>query len=163
MLSTAHILPCLPLKPWQIRVVELHKNARGQKVSSSLKTITLSDRFDTEQFSNDEETWIVPRYHALHYSSGNLRLQNRIRFECDGRIFFIGRNIWEALVRLSESDLNCPIWVDAICINQRDEGEKVRQIQQMAEVYKQAQRVWTWSALPRTENFTGCCEIVQHD
>jgi hypothetical protein len=34
-----------------------------------------------------------------------------------------------------------PIWVDAMCINQSDETEKMRQIQMMTAIYKGADRV----------------------
>lgn len=37
-----------------------------------------------------------------------------------------------------------PIWVDAVCINQNDEEEKVVQIRMMNRIYRRAQSVWVW-------------------
>jgi hypothetical protein len=130
------------LKPWQIRVLSLHKNSRGPRISGNLKTIDLVDHVHVDDSSVDGEAREAPPYHAVSYAPGDLN--NKVRFDCDGRIFFIGFNLWQALVRLADLDLPCPIWVDALCINQRDGKEKTRQIQQMAQVYKQAQRVWIW-------------------
>jgi hypothetical protein len=130
------------LKPWQIRVLSLHKKSRGPRISGNLKTIDLIDHVDVNDSSAHGEGRKSHPYHAVSYAAGDLK--NKVRFDCDGRIFFIGFNLWQALVRLADLDLSCPIWVDALCINQRDSEEKSRQIQQMAQVYKQAQRVWIW-------------------
>lgn len=37
-----------------------------------------------------------------------------------------------------------PIWIDAICINQLDEREKISQIQLMCNIYRGATKVWAW-------------------
>jgi hypothetical protein len=39
---------------------------------------------------------------------------------------------------------NRPIWIDAKCINQKDESEKRVQIKRMSDVYKRATQVWIW-------------------
>jgi hypothetical protein len=130
------------LKPWQIRVLSLHKNSHGPRISGTLQTIDLIDHVAPKDYLACSKVGGTPQYHAISYAAGDLK--NKIRFYCDERIFFIGFNLWQALVRLADLDLPCPIWVDAISINQRDPKEKARQIQQMAEVYKQAQRVWIW-------------------
>jgi hypothetical protein len=40
-----------------------------------------------------------------------------------------------------------PIWIDAVCINQNDEEEKLVQIKMMNKVYRNAQMVWVWFGL----------------
>ena len=130
------------LKPWQIRILSLKKNSRGPKVSGNLQTIDLINHVGTGDGWASGKAREAPPYHALSYAAGDLK--KKVRFSCDGRIFFIGFSLWQALVRLADLGLPCPIWVDALCINQRDSKERTRQIQQMAEVYRQAQRVWIW-------------------
>lgn len=49
-------------------------------------------------------------------------------------------NLLHALARLKYV-LNTPIWIDAMCINQSDESEKIGQIQIMTDIYKSAERV----------------------
>jgi hypothetical protein len=142
------------LKPWQIRVLSLHKNIYRPRISGNLKTIDLIDHAEVSGYGKARE---APLYHALSYAAGDVK--NKTAFKCDGRTFFIGFSLWQALVRLTDLDIPCPIWVDAICINQRDSKEKTRQIQQMAEVYKQAQRVWIWLGEARKYTLPAIKEI----
>ncbi|KAF2686590.1 hypothetical protein K458DRAFT_280689, partial [Lentithecium fluviatile CBS 122367] len=36
------------------------------------------------------------------------------------------------------------LWIDALCINQRDMAEKERQVRMMGQLYKNAERVHVW-------------------
>jgi len=56
----------------------------------------------------------------------------------------ITKNLYEALLRLRNRVIERIIWIDAICINQKDEREKEQQIQFMAKIYGQANRVVVW-------------------
>jgi hypothetical protein len=40
-----------------------------------------------------------------------------------------------------------PIWIDAVCINQGDQEEKMVQIRLMNQVYRRARKVWVWLGL----------------
>jgi hypothetical protein len=59
-------------------------------------------------------------------------------------------NLHKALSRLRHRSIARIIWVDAVCINQENEKEKEQQIQFMAKIYGQANRVVVW--LGETEN-----------
>jgi hypothetical protein len=50
-------------------------------------------------------------------------------------------NLYKALLRLRDRTFERILWVDSICINQADEQEKEHQIQSMAKIYGQANRV----------------------
>jgi hypothetical protein len=41
-------------------------------------------------------------------------------------------------------------WIDAICINQRDDGERNEQVPRMGQLYSSASQVWVWLGLPQT-------------
>lgn len=53
-------------------------------------------------------------------------------------------NLYEALLALREQHLPRALWVDAICINQRDDLEKQEQMRFMADIYGKANRVVVW-------------------
>ncbi|KAG9231528.1 heterokaryon incompatibility protein-domain-containing protein [Amylocarpus encephaloides] len=56
----------------------------------------------------------------------------------------VTRNLHAALSRLRNFSLERIIWVDAICIDQTNTKEKEQQIQIMAKIYSQANRVLVW-------------------
>jgi Heterokaryon incompatibility protein (HET) len=56
----------------------------------------------------------------------------------------IGRNLQSALLALRHKEKQRVIWVDSICINQRDLHEKNKQILLMREIYQRAEKVIIW-------------------
>jgi hypothetical protein len=58
--------------------------------------------------------------------------------------FNVTVNLHAALSRLRNGSLERVIWVDAICIDQANNKEKEDQIQSMAKIYGQANRVIVW-------------------
>jgi hypothetical protein len=86
-------------QPWQIRILFLHKNSRGPRISGRLKTIDLIGHVDTQHYSASSKVCETPPYHAVSYAAGDPK--KKFRLQCDGRIFFIGTNLWRALLRLA--------------------------------------------------------------
>lgn len=60
----------------------------------------------------------------------------------------IGRNLYEALQRIWETDSAEYIWADAVCINQEDKGECSAQVAIMGHIYAQAAAVIIWLGIP---------------
>jgi hypothetical protein len=58
--------------------------------------------------------------------------------------FDVTVSLHTALSRLRNHSMERTLWVDAICINQSEEEEKEDQIQFMAKIYGQANRVLVW-------------------
>jgi Heterokaryon incompatibility protein (HET) len=56
----------------------------------------------------------------------------------------VTENLHTALSHLRNFSLERIIWIDAICINQENTEEKEQQIQFMAKIYSQANRVLVW-------------------
>lgn len=56
----------------------------------------------------------------------------------------ITENLYEALLRFRDCSIEQIMWIDAVCINQDNEREKEQQIQFMARIYAQANRVVVW-------------------
>ncbi|KAI1080762.1 heterokaryon incompatibility protein-domain-containing protein [Whalleya microplaca] len=62
----------------------------------------------------------------------------------NGRAFAITRGLEEALRRLRGSEAERRVWIDAICINQADNGERSAQVARMRDIYRGAARVVAW-------------------
>lgn len=81
-------------------------------------------------------------YEALSYCWGGD--DNPQSIVLDNERFNITQNLWMALLRLRDSAIPRIIWVDAVCINQKDHAEKATQIQFMAAIYAKARCVIVW-------------------
>ena len=46
------------------------------------------------------------------------------------------------------ADVNSPIWIDALCINQDDAAERASQVQLMGRVFQDASCVFAWLGPP---------------
>ncbi|KAF1957119.1 ankyrin [Byssothecium circinans] len=82
------------------------------------------------------------QYDALSYVWGDPN--ETLPILIDENVFYITENLHAALLRIRDHSLERIIWVDAVCINQDDEEEKGYQIQYMARIYGQANRVIVW-------------------
>ena len=58
--------------------------------------------------------------------------------------FWVTKNLFTALLRLRDADLPRTVWIDAICINQKDLNERASQVQIMARIYAYAMSVTIW-------------------
>jgi hypothetical protein len=64
-----------------------------------------------------------PKYEALSYTWGDQLVEERILL--DGKLFEVGRNLMHALRYLQDPVMNRVLWIDAICIDQRNIPERV--------------------------------------
>lgn len=92
----------------------------------------------------------APTYTALSYTWGDQKPTKIIHL--DGKPFYIRPNLWSSLFYLSAARLRPQIkwdwiWVDAICINQKDNDEKSIQVASMGQIYANAQAVSVWLGL----------------
>ncbi|KAF1965285.1 HET-domain-containing protein, partial [Bimuria novae-zelandiae CBS 107.79] len=81
-------------------------------------------------------------YDALSYVWGNPN--ETLPIFIDGHVLHITTSLHAALLRLRDHSFERIIWVDAVYINQANEEEKEHQIQSMARIYGQANRVIVW-------------------
>jgi hypothetical protein len=54
----------------------------------------------------------------------------------------------------------CPIWIDALCINQKDIEERAAQVRLMGKIYRQARRVIIWLGEENTDGEADECFIA---
>ena len=70
---------------------------------------------------------------------------NQDRWRCAARPnFYVRCNLYSALLNFRRSDAPVLLWVDALCINQRNEDEKSAQVARMDEIYSKATNVCIW-------------------
>ncbi|TVY31751.1 Heterokaryon incompatibility protein 6,OR allele [Lachnellula subtilissima] len=94
-----------------------------------------------------------PHYIALSYTwevddSDSCAIVQQGTITCDRAELSVTSNLYAALKSLrcrgGEDCNRLPFWIDAICINQKDDAEKNQQIKIMHTIYSQADHVIAW-------------------
>jgi hypothetical protein len=81
-------------------------------------------------------------YEALSYVWGGLNTTQSILI--GEKHLDVTHNLHIALLRLRDTTFPRILWIDALCINQKDDEEKALQIQSMANIYGNAKRTIVW-------------------
>jgi hypothetical protein len=81
-------------------------------------------------------------YEALSYVWGDPN--NPPSIFINGHDLPVTKNLYLALLCLRDRFIDRILWVDALCIHQKDNKEKGQQIRLMAEIYSKASRVIIW-------------------
>ena len=98
-------------------------------------------------------------YDALSYTWGDASKTKTILV--NGCQFDATENLHAALLQLrgfKQSDdyrRNELIWIDALCINQKDDNEKSLQVQMMRDIFSEAAQVIVWLGIPEEESHLG--------
>ncbi|EPE29819.1 WW [Glarea lozoyensis ATCC 20868] len=83
-----------------------------------------------------------PDYECLSYVWG--REEGGTDIDLDQTAFRVFENCEAALRNLRQPKRVRTLWIDAICINQRDNDEKGAQVRRMEDIYRQARQVCIW-------------------
>lgn len=124
--------------------------------------VFIFDRIDGEETPNDplSRTLRITKlehaaqglstslFQALSYAWGDLSAGTQ-QVLCNGKEIRIRKSLKDALLHLrqlpcSQRHFAMPIWADALSINQVDDAEKFVQIQLMADIFRNAEKVWVW-------------------
>lgn len=83
-------------------------------------------------------------YTALSYAWGSPPAQHAIRL--NGRRFLIQKNLWKFLLQARQlgGALCHDMWIDALCIDQLNRDERLKQVQMMPRIYAGASEVLVW-------------------
>jgi hypothetical protein len=144
--------------PNDIRVLELTPDAYDQEsmiFNCNLRNINLEDRKHPPYYALSY-TWKLP---DIEEEQAPFR-PSPVHVRCDGRILNIGENLFDCLYQLEhlpDDDNNDEpdvvfVWIDAICINQADLGERNSQVAMMQEIYSKAAGTLIW--LGRQDKFS---------
>ena len=74
--------------------------------------------------------------------------------------FLVGENLELALHHLRQKDRDRKLWVDAVCINQRNEKERGHQVARMSKIFQCAKTVCVWLG-PAAEHSDDAVEFVK--
>ncbi|RSM08126.1 hypothetical protein CEP52_004837 [Fusarium oligoseptatum] len=144
--TAAQLYDYLPLPHGSqfIRVLDIPENCSETDagLTGSLRIVDLKDS---------------PRFTALSYVWGKASGKS---INCNGCDIKITDSCFEALSSLRAVLGSFTIWVDAVCINQRDNDEKSAQIPLMEEIYTWAEAVYIWLG-PSTERTKTALDYVR--
>jgi hypothetical protein len=91
----------------------------------------------------DLNSHICPSFTALSYVWG-IKAAKSDFITCNSFTVEVTQNCHSALRHLREKFGRFTIWIDAICINQGDDDEKIEQIRLMGDIYSTARTVYVW-------------------
>lgn len=92
-----------------------------------------------------------PAFEALSYAWGDSNLCQSLF--CKNSAIKITQSLFDALIHLRHPEAARTLWVDAVCIDQENNDEKIEQIPHMKDIYQRASHVVIWPGL--ADNSTG--------
>jgi hypothetical protein len=105
-----------------------------------------------------EEREEVISYEAVSYTWRFPLLEDSILV--NGKELKITHSLYVALQRLQEQEPHRVLWIDAICIDQRNKKERGHQVSHMSKIYRSADRVICWLG-PGTYKTNGLMESLK--
>ena len=99
-----------------------------------------------------------PKYECLSYAWGTDGPDRSITINDSS--LFVTATLYVALEHLRHASQERKIWIDAICINQKDIAERNSQVAIMRKIYKNATRVVVWIG-PATESSEQAMEFLE--
>jgi hypothetical protein len=121
----------LPLTPYYIRILELCPSlVHNSPIRCRLKSVRLGEN--------------TPPFEAISYAWGDQTERRQIWVESaedGGAIVRITTNCWNALRSLRLATTERTLWIDAVCIDQANDGERTAQVQIMGLIYTAAEQV----------------------
>lgn len=130
-----------PLKPDEVRLLVLNPGLPDEPIQCFLETYTVNQ---------------AKAYDALSYVWGDT--QDSCSIQVDGCPFKVTRNLYDFLTSY-RTDRSCPVlWIDAICINQKDDRERSAQVRLMKRIYEGAESIVIWLGL----DAKGTASAIQH-
>ncbi|KAH0536965.1 hypothetical protein FGG08_006193 [Glutinoglossum americanum] len=109
----------------------------------------------------------APAYEAISYTWGTSAKADHITI--DGKRLMVTRNVRELLEWSASVWHPTTLWIDSICINQADIGEKEQQVQLMRRIYERASEIIIWLGNPpESKNVVGFLmylyyQLLSHD
>ncbi|KAF2854154.1 hypothetical protein T440DRAFT_442650 [Plenodomus tracheiphilus IPT5] len=137
--ATSEIYGNLDHTKSEIRVLKIEPGRWDDDISCKLKVISL-DRL------------LEPRYDTLSYTWGSSESTSSIIV--NGRTIAVSTNLFTALRALRRTSMTATIWADALCIDQKNNSEKSRQVALMGRIYKKGRQTWVSLGCP-DERATG--------
>ena len=91
-----------------------------------------------------------PPYEALSYTWGSTEQDSTII--CDNVLIFVTQNLYDVIKYPRNSEHERIMWIDAVCINQRNDRERIEQVGIVKVIYTKASRVVIWLGRETSED-----------
>jgi hypothetical protein len=136
------------------RDIQLHDRMfHYRPINGDIRLVTLErgdgkDAVRCKMFDVEFSTELV--YVALSYEWGRVGEGSIIWI--DGGFRKIGSSLFNALMHLRRPNEDLILWVDALCIDQQNLGERNHQVELMGKIYSQAAEVVIWLGLARDDS-----------
>lgn len=127
------------------RQIRLLKIINPLNESSGSKEIEIRCAIEQHDLG-DEDSPDWPSYTAVSYTWGSGSAKYKILV--NNEQFLVRSNLYQLLKALIErGDTDKMLWIDQLCIDQSDLGEKNKQVQLMGDIYGKAAEVYVWLGL----------------
>ncbi|KAF4996681.1 hypothetical protein FDECE_12333 [Fusarium decemcellulare] len=114
----------------EIRLLEIEPGSAGAPVRCKYHVATLDD--------------LSFPYEALSYAWGDVNAASQQIVYLEGREVDVTQTLADAFERLRLTEEPRYLWIDALCINQADDGEKTQQVSMMHRIYTQCTQCAIW-------------------
>lgn len=144
-----------------IRLFTLEPGSGSDTIKGNMTSTLLSGRSAaTAEFKALSYTWANP------LDLGNLDYRPYDVFDhfisCDGATKEVTENLHHALWQLRELKESSPLWIDAVCINQKDTDEKKHQLKLMSRIYSDASWAIIWLGKEDSTTYEAIQAIEKH-
>ena len=145
-------------------------SASAEAIKVRLEVVDLKNqpRYDCLSY-----TWDDPLYHDLtqprYVKERQTSREQIVDITCNGTPWKITRNLRAALLRLAKGSLDSVddgfeqqggLWIDALCIDQKNNEEKGVQIAMMTRIFQSAQTVIVWLG-PEDESIESAVTVME--
>ncbi|CCT74743.1 related to heterokaryon incompatibility protein (het-6OR allele) [Fusarium fujikuroi IMI 58289] len=100
------------------------------------------------------------KYEAVSYVWGRSDITSTII--CNGAALPVTTNLELGLRTFRLEDRSRYLWADAVCINQKDEGEKSQQVRKMDKIFREADHVLCWLGRDDNNVAEDCFRFIRH-
>ena len=119
----------------QIRLLALMPGCGEEDITCNQSIVALRD---------------ASEYEALSYTWGSPETTHSILL--DGKSFPVTTNLYSAFQHLRWQEKPRNLWIDAVCIDQRNDIEKSAQVQLMGDIYRRASAVIGWLGMAEDDS-----------
>lgn len=125
-----YIFEPLPEEVPSLRIIQTIWRRDDGKICLCLQNMRLED--------------VKDGYDAISYTWGTDEPIHKVLIE--DKPLWLQKNIFSFLEHSLDvaNNFQGPLWIDSICINQKDVDEKSHQVQMMGDIFSQARRVLIW-------------------
>lgn len=122
VLTPKAVFPAIDSAATKIRLIELHPGGFESSIIFECHVITLDGQHQP--------------YEALSYTWGDAHANDKEIISVGETDVSVTGNLAHALRALRHKDAKRWLWIDAVCINQNDDGEKTAQVNMMRRIYR---------------------------